>query len=135
MMDPLQALLQPGPLNATLFPPNSRYHGVPTATRETTDGRSVVHLRRRLVPPPDRFIVLVDDPADPIDDVEQVSILDHVTVRPDFDGISVPVPARGREHQRRSALGPAWWFRRRAAQGCHEADERAPGGDSHVSGV
>jgi hypothetical protein len=60
MMDPLQALLQPGPLNATLFPPNSRYHGVPTATLETTDGRSVVHLRRRLVPPPDRFIVLYE---------------------------------------------------------------------------
>jgi hypothetical protein len=60
MMDPLQVLLQPTPLNAILFPPNSRYHGLPTATVEMPDGRSVAYVRRRLVPPPERFAVLYE---------------------------------------------------------------------------
>ena len=41
----------------TLFPPTSRYHGVETATLEQ-DGRPIVYLRRRFVPPPDRFALL-----------------------------------------------------------------------------
>lgn len=40
------------------FPPNSRYHGLATKTYETADGRTVVHLARRLVPPPERFSLL-----------------------------------------------------------------------------
>ena len=60
MIDPLQVLFQSSPLNATLFLPNSRYHGVPTATLEMPDGRTVVHLRRRLIPPPERFAVLYE---------------------------------------------------------------------------
>ena len=40
------------------FPPNSRYHRTPTTMRTTPDGRTVVYLRRRFVPPPDQFSLL-----------------------------------------------------------------------------
>ena len=58
MNDPLQELMAGMPLATTLFPPNSRYHGIELAKRETNDGRTVVHLRRRFVPPPERFDLL-----------------------------------------------------------------------------
>lgn len=54
----LQALLQPGSLQSTLFPPNSRYAGVATATLETIDGRTIVYLRRRFAPAPERLALL-----------------------------------------------------------------------------
>ena len=53
----LQALLQAGSSD-TLFPPNSRYHGIETATLPAGDGRTIVYLRRRFVPPPERFALL-----------------------------------------------------------------------------
>jgi hypothetical protein len=56
--DPLQALFQAGVLNTTLFPPNSRYHGIATATLLTPEGQSMVYLQRRLVPPPEQFALL-----------------------------------------------------------------------------
>jgi hypothetical protein len=40
------------------FPPTSRYYGLETATREGADGQTIVYLRRRLVPPPERFTLL-----------------------------------------------------------------------------
>jgi hypothetical protein len=58
MSDPtqaLRALLQPGELSSTLYPPNSRYHGIGTATLTRSDGQQIVYLRRRLVPPPEEF--------------------------------------------------------------------------------
>ena len=58
MTGPLQALLQAGGLKTTLFPPTSRYHGIDTATLEASDGRTIVYLRRRFVPPPERFTLL-----------------------------------------------------------------------------
>jgi len=61
MNDPtraLQALLQADGLSTNLFPPNSRYHGVDTATTAGPDGRTIAHLRRRFVPPPERFALL-----------------------------------------------------------------------------
>jgi len=54
----LQAMLQAGGLSATLFPPNSRYHGIETAKITAADGRSIVCLRRRFLPPPERFTVI-----------------------------------------------------------------------------
>lgn len=45
-----------------LFPPNSRYYGVATATLTTTDAdgnpRTLVYLRRRFVPPPERLALV-----------------------------------------------------------------------------
>jgi len=58
MTDPLQALLQPADLKATLFPPNSRYHGVDLATSQAPDGQPIAYLRRRFVPQPERFALL-----------------------------------------------------------------------------
>ena len=40
------------------FPPNSRYHGLATKTFTGPDGRTVVYLARRFVPPPERFSLL-----------------------------------------------------------------------------
>ncbi|KAF0094315.1 MAG: hypothetical protein E1N59_2031 [Puniceicoccaceae bacterium 5H] len=57
MTDPqkaLQALLQGGNVE-TRFPPTSRYYGLGVATYETPDGRTIVYLKRRLVPPPESF--------------------------------------------------------------------------------
>jgi hypothetical protein len=61
MTDPtqaLQAILQPGGLKSSLFPPTSRYSGIDTATLITPDQRTIIYLRRRLVPPPENFILL-----------------------------------------------------------------------------
>ncbi len=58
MKDPLQSILQYADLKNTLFPPASRYHGIDTAKMKTKDGRNVVYLRRRFVPPPDRFALI-----------------------------------------------------------------------------
>ena len=61
MSDPttqLQALLQGGDDAASPFPPQSRYHGVPVATLLGPGGRVIAYLRRRFVPPPERFVTL-----------------------------------------------------------------------------
>ena len=57
MTNPLEALLGAGAA-ANRFPPNSRYHGVPVATLETPDGRTVAYLRRRFVPQPQALSLL-----------------------------------------------------------------------------
>ena len=57
MTDPLQVLLQ-GPAKPSLFPPTSRYGGIDTGTLNTVDERTIVYLRRRFVPPPERFALL-----------------------------------------------------------------------------
>jgi hypothetical protein len=38
-----------------MLSPSSRYHGLATATLETPDGRTVTYLRRRFIPPANRF--------------------------------------------------------------------------------
>lgn len=57
MIDQLQALLQLG-VKSPLFPPTSRYHGIETSTLETAQGKMIIYLRRRIVPPPERFSLL-----------------------------------------------------------------------------
>jgi hypothetical protein len=54
----LQAMLLPGGLKTSLFPPTSRYHGVDTVIMEGRDGRPIIYLRRRFVPGPERFALL-----------------------------------------------------------------------------
>ena len=41
------------------FPPTSRYYGIDTVTLKTSEGRTVVYLRRRFLPPADRFALLL----------------------------------------------------------------------------
>ena len=57
-MNMLQAILQPGALTSQLFPITSRYHGIGTAILENLEGKTVVYLHRRFVPPPERFALL-----------------------------------------------------------------------------
>ena len=54
----IQELLAPPGLNATAFPPTSRYHGIATKVFKTEAGETIVHLKRRFVPPPESFALL-----------------------------------------------------------------------------
>ena len=58
MTNSLQALLQQGSLKTTAFPPTSRYHGIDTTTMEPAEGKPIIYLRRRFIPPPERFALL-----------------------------------------------------------------------------
>jgi len=78
MIDPYQALqqlLQPGGLQNTLFPPTSRYYGIETATLETAEGKSIIYLRRRFCPSPERFALLQEHV------VVQGDRLDNITAK------------------------------------------------------
>jgi hypothetical protein len=61
MSDPneaLQKMLQGSGFVGSSFAPNSRYSGIETAKLNTSDGRSIVYVRRRFVPPPEEFTLL-----------------------------------------------------------------------------
>ena len=55
MSNPLDQILA---LSAPLFGPGSRYSGIETAKLFTAEGEEIVYLRRRFVPPPERFATL-----------------------------------------------------------------------------
>jgi hypothetical protein len=69
----MKAFLQTAALENTAFPPTSRYHGIETAAVETVEGKTIVYLRRRFVPPPERFALLREHT------VTQGDRLDNVT--------------------------------------------------------
>ncbi|HRJ53118.1 MAG TPA: hypothetical protein PLE99_10135 [Candidatus Thiothrix moscowensis] len=78
MIDPneaLQKMLQPLGLPSTLFPPNSRYHGIGVKMCELPDGTKVTYLQRRFVPSPERFQLLQEHV------VTQGERLDHITAQ------------------------------------------------------
>jgi hypothetical protein len=54
----LQTLLQFTGVKASLFPANSRYNAVDTATLAAAGGQTIVYLRRRFVPSPDRLSMI-----------------------------------------------------------------------------
>ncbi|MFT3718300.1 LysM domain-containing protein [Pseudorhodoferax sp.] len=58
MADALQSFLQANGLAPASFPPDSRYHGLPTAQARLPGGRTVVFVTRRLLPPPENFALL-----------------------------------------------------------------------------
>lgn len=58
-----------------LFPPTSRYFSVETATLEEPDGKVIVYLQRRFVPPPERFALLQEHV------VKQGERLDNITAQ------------------------------------------------------
>ncbi len=58
-----------------LFPPTSRYFSVETTTLEERDGTVIVYLKRRFVPPPERFALLQEHV------VKQRERLDNVTAQ------------------------------------------------------
>lgn len=55
MKNPIQAMFEAGVVEATDYPPDSRYHGIPRRITTGPDGTPVPHLARRLVPDPDGF--------------------------------------------------------------------------------
>jgi hypothetical protein len=57
-MDPIEAFKQANALVAPLFPPASRYHGIPAARHIRPDGTPVAYIKRRFLPPPERFTLL-----------------------------------------------------------------------------
>ena len=75
MNDPLQALLQQTGSATPAFPPTSRYHQIPIATLKLPDDREVAYLKRRLVPPPERFALLQEHA------VSEGERLDHIAAR------------------------------------------------------
>jgi hypothetical protein len=58
-----------------MFSITSRYHGTPTATLETADGKEITYVRRRFVPPPERFALLLEHM------VTEGERLDNITAR------------------------------------------------------
>ncbi len=57
------------------FPPTSRYYNFDTATLTTPDGRTIIYLRRRFVPPPENFSLLQEYV------VSEGDRLDNITAR------------------------------------------------------
>lgn len=55
MKNPIQAMFESGIVEATDFPPESRYAGLPTRTIEGPDGRPFTYVSRRFAPPPEAF--------------------------------------------------------------------------------
>jgi hypothetical protein len=49
-----------GPMTTDSFGPTSRYRGLGTNRLTTASGRVIVYVRRRFVPPPDRFQLLTE---------------------------------------------------------------------------
>ena len=75
MNDPFQAVPQLAAQAAEPFPANSRYYGLGRVTFETVEGRQVVHLRRRFIPQPEEFDLLLEHT------VTQGERLDHIAAR------------------------------------------------------
>ena len=57
-MDPVQAFLQANALAPPAFAPTSRYSGIATSQLVQADGRTVVYVQRRFLPPPENFALL-----------------------------------------------------------------------------
>ncbi len=78
MFDPQQALLnllQPGGTNQTLFPPTSRYYGIPASTIRSAAGVLEIYLQRRFLPPLQGIVSLQQHT------VAQGERLDHIAFR------------------------------------------------------
>jgi len=54
MKDPLQTIYELNFKNS-LFQQNSRYYGIETSTMKTQEGRTVIYLRRRFLPQPEKL--------------------------------------------------------------------------------
>jgi len=60
-------------MNTFAFSPTSRYFGVETTTLQDERGNTVIYLKRRFVPPPERFALLQEHV------VKQAERLDNIT--------------------------------------------------------
>lgn len=60
MNDLLDTLLLGPSLDTTLYPPGTRYNGVPLAQMDLSDGRAVRYLRRRILPDPASLATMLE---------------------------------------------------------------------------
>jgi len=73
---PVQALVvQQTSLKSTLFAPNSRYSGIGTAILQLPQGKTIIYLSRRFLPPAERFQLLQEHT------VAQGERLDNITAQ------------------------------------------------------
>jgi hypothetical protein len=73
--DPVQAMLAQTSLQRNLFTATSRYYGIETETLTTADGTTIIYLKRRFLPPPDRFQLLQEHT------VTQAERLDNIAAK------------------------------------------------------
>lgn len=73
--NPMDVILKNVGLRTSLFPPTSRYYGIDLATMEMAEGRSVIYLRRRFVPQPERFELIQEH------SIEESDRLDNIAAR------------------------------------------------------
>lgn len=58
MTDPIQAIMQQAGLKVNAFSPGSRYYSIETAILERPGKEPAIYVRRRFIPPADRFSLL-----------------------------------------------------------------------------
>jgi hypothetical protein len=58
-----------------MFPETSRYNGIEKAEFKTPEGKTIVYVRRRFLPPPERFELLQEHA------VTEGERLDHITAK------------------------------------------------------
>ncbi len=78
MTDPneaLQAVLQTGGMKTNPFSLTSRYYNIDTTTLETVDGKTIIYVQRRFLPPPESFALLQEHV------VTQGERLDNITAQ------------------------------------------------------
>lgn len=75
MIDPFQELMKLGVSSLSLVPDTSRYSGVGLATLERADGETIIYLRRRFVPQPERFALLREHTVTQGDRLDNVTAL------------------------------------------------------------
>jgi hypothetical protein len=73
--DPVQAMLAQTSLQKNLFTATSRYYGIDTETLTTADGMTIIYLKRRFLPSPDRFQLLQEHT------VTQAERLDNIAAK------------------------------------------------------
>lgn len=73
--DPVQAMLAQTSLQRNLFTATSRYYGIDTETLTTADGTTIIYLKRRFLPSPDRFQLLQEHT------VTQAERLDNIAAK------------------------------------------------------
>lgn len=56
-----------------MFAITSRYYNTPTAELETAEGKKIKYLRRRFVPPPERFELLLEHAVSEGDRVDTIT--------------------------------------------------------------
>ncbi len=73
--DPVQALLAQTSLQRNLFAASSRYYGIDTETLTNAAGTTIIYLKRRFLPSPDRFQLLQEH------SVTQAERLDNIAAK------------------------------------------------------